>query len=90
MYFLKPKGYSVTAERVLVNFDGSASGVTAKGPWIRIRYRKDKYSRSGIRFDKNNHFHEGPQNKVYSGDFEFEQPEEFIMKLLDSAVNVRQ
>ena len=40
MYFLKPKGYSDTAERVLVDFDGSASGITAKGPWTAFDTEK--------------------------------------------------
>lgn len=87
LYWIKPFGYAGSAEQVYVDFDGSESGITDPGPWIRIRYAQDYYTRAapwtgtGI---------SSTSPGAYSGDFSFEQPLTFIEKLLEKSTEVRQ
>ena len=71
-YRIKPDGYSGEAEMVFIDYDGTVSGISDPGPWIRIKYARDKYSESDPwtgQAGKNEPAYES--GTAYSGDFEF-------------------
>lgn len=86
-YWINPLGYTGTPEYVYVDFDGSVSGITDAGPWVRIRYAQDYYSQaapwssSGI---------SSTTPGAYSGDFAFEQNYNWIDALLARSTETRQ
>lgn len=45
-YWIKPDGYSGNAFQVYVDFDGSVSGITGGGGWMRIAYSQDYFSQA--------------------------------------------
>ncbi len=45
-YWLKPDGYGSAAFQAFIDFDGTASGITDPGPWVRIAYAQDYYSQA--------------------------------------------
>lgn len=87
LYWLKPYGYVGSAEQVYIDFDGSVSGINAPGPWMRIRYSQDYYSRAAPWSGTGN---SSTNPGAYSGDFAFEQPYGFIEKFLNYAIEIRQ
>lgn len=83
LYWMKPAGYTGSAQQVYVDFDGSESGIGFPGPWVRIRYAQDYFSRTS------------PWQGQGSGattSFDFEQPDAFIQALIDTAeeIDIRQ
>ena len=83
LYWIKPNGYSGSAEQVYVDFSGSASGISDAGPWIRVRYAQSYYSRSDAWRGQGGLSNPANQSSTaYSGDFAFEQSDGFISGLL--------
>ena len=83
-YWVKPSGYSGAAEQVYIAVnDGSQSGITSGGVWIRIRYAQSYYSRSDAWRGQGGLSNPAAQNTTaYSGNFAFEQDEAWISALL--------
>ena len=83
-YWVKPSGYSGSAEQVYIAVnDGSQSGITSGGVWIRIRYAQSYYSRSDAWRGQGGLSNPAAQNTTaYSGNFGFEQEEAWISALL--------
>ena len=89
-YELLPEGYSGAAQIAYVDYDGSVSGIKDEGPWIQVRYAKNKYSRAHpwSALGKGDPFRES--GTAYSGNFDYAQNENWIDALLNQAVDVRQ
>jgi hypothetical protein len=86
-YWLKPSGYDGSAESVYVDFDGSVSGISDSGPWVRVRYAQDFYSRSSPWSGTGNSLTTpGP----FSGEFEWEYNYNYLEKLILASTDVRQ
>jgi hypothetical protein len=45
-YWIKPTGYSGSAFQVYIDFDGTVSGISGGGGWMRIAYSQDYYSQA--------------------------------------------
>ena len=86
-YWLKPSGYSGDPERVYIDFDGSESGITDAGPWVRVRYAQDYYSQASAWKGTGN---SSTTPGAYSGDFDFEQNYSWIEALLNNSTETRQ
>jgi hypothetical protein len=86
-YWISPASHSGAAEYVYVDFDGSVSGITDSGPWIRIRYAQDYYSSASPWTNTGN---SSTAPGAFSGDFSFEQNRTWINSMLNNAVDVRQ
>lgn len=86
-YWIKPITYNGNPEYVYVDFDGSVSGITDSGPWVRVRYAQDYFTRAapwastGI---------SSTTPGAYSGDFNFEQTIPWITALLAQSTETRQ
>ena len=90
LYWLKPSTYTGVPVEVYIDFDGSVSGINDSGPWIRLRYSQDYYSRGDAWRGKSGL--SDPANEsttAFSGEFTWEQPEGFIDSLLDGSTEVR-
>ena len=83
-YWVKPSGYSGAAQQVYIAVnDGSQSGITSGGVWVRIRYAQSYYSRSDAWRGQGGLSNPAAQNTTaYSGNFAFEQEEAWISALL--------
>ena len=89
-YELLPEDYSGAAQIAYVDYDGSASGIEDEGPWIQVKYAKNKFSRARPWSALGKGDPSREDGTAYSGNFEFAQDENWIDKLLDQAVDVRQ
>jgi len=89
-YELQPEGYWGAAQIAYVDFDGSVSGIEDEGPWIQVKYAKNKFSRSHPWSALGKGDPSRKDGMAYTGNFEFAQDEIWIDKLLDQAVDVRQ
>ena len=89
-YELLPEDYSGAAQIAYVDYDGSASGIEDAGPWIQVKYAKNKFSRARPWSALGKGDPSREDGTAYSGNFEFAQDENWIDKLLDQAVDVRQ
>jgi hypothetical protein len=45
-YWIRPAGYNGSAFQVFVDFDGTVSGISGGGGWMRIAYAQDYYSQA--------------------------------------------
>jgi hypothetical protein len=91
LYWIKPQGYTGTPEQVYVDFGGGISGITDAGPWVRVRYETDYYSRSDAWRGQTGLTNPGAESTTaYSGDFAWEQAYGWIDSALDNADEVRQ
>lgn len=90
-YWIKPAGYTGTPEQVYVDFGGGESGITDAGPWIRLRYDQDYYSRSNAWRGQGGLSDPAAESTTaFSGEFDYEQSYGWIDSLLDSSTEVRQ
>ncbi len=85
-YWVKPQGYGGSAEQVYIAVnDGSTSGISSGGVWIRVRYAQSYYSRSNAWRGQGGLSNPANQSSTaYSGDFLFEQSNGWIGALLSS------
>ena len=85
-YWVKPSGYSSTAEQVYIAVnDGAQSGITSGGVWVRIRYDQSYYSRSDAWRGQGGLSNPANQSTTaFSGNFSFEQSDNWISGLLTS------
>lgn len=91
LYWIKPSGYGGAAVEAYVDFDGTTSGISDPGPWVRVRYASDYYSRANAWKGQTGLTNPGAESTTaYSGDFDFEQPYQWIDSLLDNADEIRQ
>ena len=90
LYWIQPSGASA-AEQVYVDFGGGESGITDSGPWVRVRYAQNYYSRSSPWSGQSGRTDPTSESgTAYSGNFAFEQSESWIENLLDDSDDVRQ
>ena len=91
LYWIKPNGYSGSAEQVYVDFSGSASGISDAGPWIRVRYAQSYYSRSDAWRGQGGLSNPANQSSTaYSGDFAYDVSDAWLIALMNNASEVRQ
>ena len=85
-YWIKPSGYTSTAEQVYIAVnDGAASGITSGGVWVRIRYAQSYFQRSDAWRGQSGLSDPANQSSTaYSGDFAYEQSNGLIAALLTS------
>ena len=92
-YWIKPSGYAGVAEQVYIAVnDGTQSGITSGGVWVRIRYLQSVYSRSNSWSGTGLSNPASQSTTAYSGDFAFEQNNGWIGALLSAGnyVEIRQ
>lgn len=91
LYWIKPAGYTGAPQQVYVDFGGGVSGITDVGPWIRVRYETDYYSRADAWRGQTGLTNPGAESTTaYSGDFAWEQAYAWIDSVLDTATEIRQ
>ena len=91
LYWIKPNGYSGSAEQVYVDFSGSASGISDPGPWVRVRYAQSYYSRSDAWRGQGGLSNPANQSSTaYSGDFAYDVSDAWLIALMNNSSEVRQ
>jgi len=85
-YWIKPSGYTGTAEQVYIAVnDGTQSGITSGGVWVRIRYAQSYFQRSDAWRGQSGLSDPANQSSTaYSGDFSYEQSNGLISALLQT------